>query len=197
MRRSKEFTAFVDARYASMLRAAILFTGNRHTAEDLLQEALLRTFDSWHRLEVIGAAESYTRTTMVRLLVRDRRRRWSGEVPTEHLPDVDPGEGTRQLDDRVAAVVTVRAALRELPVDQRVVLVLRYYEDLSVAEIARVLGCREGTVKSRASRGMQALRDSSVLSEDETTVSGWTADAERREAGVGLRGLFGRGGADR
>lgn len=197
MRRSKEFTAFVDARYASMLRAAILFTGNRHTAEDLLQEALLRTFDSWHRLEVIGAAESYTRTTMVRLLVRDRRRRWSGEVPTEHLPDVDPAEGTRQLDDRVAAVVTVRAALRELPVDQRVVLVLRYYEDLSVAEIARVLGCREGTVKSRASRGMQALRDSSVLSEDETTVSGWTADAERREAGAGLRGLFGRGGADR
>ncbi|GAA1140361.1 SigE family RNA polymerase sigma factor [Ornithinicoccus hortensis] len=197
MRRSKEFTAFVDARYASMLRAAILFTGNRHTAEDLLQEALLRTFDSWHRLEVIGAAESYTRTTMVRLLVRDRRRRWSGEVPTEHLPDSDPERETRSLDDRVASVVSVRAALRELPVDQRVVLVLRYYEDLSVAEIARVLGCREGTVKSRASRGMQALRDSSVLSEDETTVSGWTADAERREAGAGLRGLFGRGGADR
>lgn len=163
MRRSEEFTTFVDARYASMLRAAILFTGNRHTAEDLLQEALLRTFASWSRLEVLGAAESYTRTTMVRLLIRDRRRRWSGEIPTEHLPEQEIG----RHDDQVASVVSVRAALRELPADQRVVLVLRYYEDLSVAEIARVLGCREGTVKSRASRAMSTLRAMGILESDE------------------------------
>ncbi len=162
MRRTEEFTSFVDARYAAMLRSAILLTGNRHTAEDLLQEALLRTYGSWHRLEVLGAAESYTRTTMVRVLLHDRRRKWSGEAPTEHLPE----PAGHWHDDRVATVVSVRSALRLLSADQRVVLVLRYYEDLSEAEIARVLGCRVGTVKSRASRGIRRLRELGVLGED-------------------------------
>ncbi len=163
MRRSEEFTEFVDSRYGSMLRTALLLTGNRHTAEDLLQEALLRTYSTWARLEVLAAAESYTRTTMVRLLLRDRRRKWSGELPTQELPEPRHDGQRSGLADQVATVVTVRRALRELPTDQRVVLVLRYYEDLTEAEVARLLGCRPGTVKSRASRGMARLREQGLL----------------------------------
>lgn len=162
MRRAQEFTDFVGARYAALLRSAILLTGNRHTAEDLVQEALLRTYSAWHRVEVIGAAEAYTRTTMVRLLIKDRRRRWSGEIPTAELPDRPGG----WIDERTALVVTVRDALRQLPMDQRLVLVLRYLEDLSEAEVARVLGCRVGTVKSRTSRAIAKLRELQLLAPD-------------------------------
>lgn len=159
MRRSQEFTDFVGARYGHLLRSAILLTGNRHTAEDLVQEALLRTYSSWNRVEVVGAAEAYTRTTMVRLLIKDRRRRWSGEIPTAELPELPGG----WIDDRTALVVTVREALRQLPMDQRLVLVLRYLEDRSEAEVARILGCRVGTVKSRASRAIAKLRELHLL----------------------------------
>ena len=83
MDRSEQFRSFVDARYPAMVRTATLLAGSRASGEDLLQEALLRSYLSWSRVRDVGAAEAYVRTTMVRLLIKDRRRRWSGEVPTE------------------------------------------------------------------------------------------------------------------
>jgi RNA polymerase sigma-70 factor (sigma-E family) len=162
-----EFTRFVEQRYAPMARAATLLAGSPARGEDLLQEALLRAFTHWGGLRDTGAAEAWVRTTMVRLLLHDRRRRWSGEVPTAELPEpanagADP-----------ASAETVRAALRALPEDQRAAIVLRYYLDMSEAETAAALGCAPGTVKSRVSRAMATLRASHLLA-DEPALPGGT-----------------------
>ncbi|WP_079408523.1 SigE family RNA polymerase sigma factor [Streptomyces sp. 3211] len=161
--RDEAFTAFMAARYSSLLRTARLLTASGPQAEDLAQEALLRTYRAWHRIGRLEAAEAYTRTTMVRLLVKDRRRKWHGEVPAEQLPEVSfPGH-----EDQTATGIAVRQVLQTLPPAQRAVLVLRYYHQLSEEEIAGALGCSRGTVKSRAARALTALRDGGVL----TTVS--------------------------
>ncbi|MCF1594167.1 SigE family RNA polymerase sigma factor [Streptomyces muensis] len=153
--RDEAFTAFMAARYGSLLRTATLLTGGvRPRAEDLAQEALLRTYRAWHRIGRLEAAEAYTRTTMVRLLVKDRRRRWNSEVPAEDLPELpEPGH-----EEEVATAVAVRELLRTIPPAQRAVLVLRFYHQLTEREIADVLGCSPGTVKSRAARALAALR---------------------------------------
>jgi len=152
--REREFAEFVTLRYADLVRTAVLLTGDRGHAEDLVQRALLAVFRSWGRLDHVANAEAYTRTTMVRLASRWWRRRWRAEIPTDRLPD-------RPVGDHAAGVDTaevVRRALAALPWPQRAVLVMRYFEERSEAEIAEVLGCSAGTVKSRASRGLVALR---------------------------------------
>ncbi|MEN8649101.1 SigE family RNA polymerase sigma factor [Streptomyces sp. 21So2-11] len=153
-RRDEAFTAFMAARYSSLLRTATLLTGGRPRAEDLAQEALLRTYRAWHRIGRLEAAEAYTRTTMVRLLVKDRRRRWHTEIPAERLPEL-PGPGH---EEQVATAVAVRELLRTIPPAQRAVLVLRFYHQFTEREIADVLGCSPGTVKSRAARALATLR---------------------------------------
>ncbi|MER5967239.1 SigE family RNA polymerase sigma factor [Streptomyces sp. NPDC002057] len=157
--RDEAFTAFMAARYPSILRTARLLTGGGPQAEDLAQEALLRSYRAWHRIGRLEAAEAYTRTTMVRLLVKDRRRKWHAEIPAEQMPEV----ALAGHEDRTATGVAVRKVLRLLPPAQRAVLVLRYYHQLSEEEIAGVLGCSRGTVKSRAARALTALREEGVL----------------------------------
>ncbi|MFE5912786.1 SigE family RNA polymerase sigma factor [Streptomyces wedmorensis] len=157
--RDEAFTAFMSARYPSLLRTARLLAGGGPRAEDLVQETLLRTYRAWHRIGRLEAAEAYARTTMVRLLVKDRRRRWHTEMPAEQLPEVAlPGH-----EDQTATGVAVRNVLQTLPPAQRAVLVLRYYHQLSEGEIAGVLGCSPGTVKSRAARALAALRNGGLL----------------------------------
>jgi len=152
-----EFAQFVDARYAALVRSAYLLVGDRGHAEDVVQSALVKTLGAWARLAAVEAAEAYTRTTMVRLAARAARRRWRGEVATAELPD-EPSAG---VDPSTA--VDVRAALRRLPWPQRAVLVLRFLDDLSEQQTADVLGCSVGTVKSRTSRGLAALRASGLI----------------------------------
>ncbi|MFD0548159.1 sigma factor [Streptomyces rectiviolaceus] len=109
--RDAAFSAFMAARYGSLVRTARLLTGSTPRAEDLTQEALLRTYRAWHRIGREEAAEAYTRTTMVRLLIKDRRRRWTGEIPAPWLPDVpEPSH-----EDQVATRVAVREVLWTLP----------------------------------------------------------------------------------
>lgn len=155
------FRQFVAVRYAALVRTALLLTGDRGHGEDLVQSALMRTYAAWPRLADPGNAEAYTRTVMVRLATRWHRRRWLGEQPSEQVP-VAPA------DDHAAAVdlaQAVRTALLQLPTTQRAVLVLRYYEYRTEAEIADILGCSVGTVKSRASRGLDGLRRAGLLSD--------------------------------
>lgn len=163
--REQAFGDFVSARYASLVRSAYLFTGDRGHAEDLVQTSLMRTYDAWHKLTDPANAEAYTRTVMVRLAVRWRKRRWRAEAPTDPLPEpVSPDRAAEvELSD------AVHRALRSLPVAQRAVLVLRYYEDRSEAEIAQLLGCSVGTVKSRASRALVALRSAGLLTSEQST----------------------------
>jgi RNA polymerase sigma-70 factor (sigma-E family) len=154
-----EFEAFVSARYPSLVRAASLVALDRSVAEDLVQAALIRTYLHWPLLRTPAAAESYTQTTFVRLALRSRRRRWLGERPTSPLPERPAADQFAASDD----ADMVRRALAQLLPEQRAVLVLRYYLQWSEAEIASALDCSPGTVKSRASRALAALRDGGLL----------------------------------
>lgn len=150
----EQFAEFVRARYTALVRYGALLTADRGHGEDLAQEALIKTYRAWHRLYPDGDPEAYTRTVMVRAAWRAGRRLWRREVPTETLPDRSTPDGYAERD----TAVEVFAALRTLPARQRVVLVLRYWADLSEQEIAEMLRCSPGTVKSRASRAIAALR---------------------------------------
>jgi RNA polymerase sigma-70 factor (sigma-E family) len=148
------FADFVAARYTALVRHGALLTGDRGHGEDLAQEALIRSYRAWRRLYPNGDPEAYTRQVMVRAAWRAGRRMWRREVPTVVLPErygPDPYDST----DTAHLVLT---ALRALPAQQRVVLVLRYWAGLSEQEIAAQLGCSPGTVKSRASRALATLR---------------------------------------
>jgi RNA polymerase sigma-70 factor (sigma-E family) len=154
-----EFETFVATRYAGLVRAARLVAADRSQAEDLVQAALIRTFSHWSSLRSPAAAESYTHTTLVRLALRSDRRRWRGERPTDPLPDLPTSDEYAGRDD----ADEVRRALAALPPEQRAVLVLRYYVQLTEAEIGWALRCPIGTVKSRANRALQAMRDGGLL----------------------------------
>lgn len=152
--------------YPRLVRTAFLLTGDRGHAEDLTQSCLLRTYLAWGRLHDAGNAESYTRTVMFRLWSRWRRRRWRGEVPTATI-DTPASEATVSVETEDVLL----RCLIGLPAEQRAVLVLRYFEGFSEAETARLLGCRPGTVKSRAARAIAALRASGLLTDDTDTAS--------------------------
>lgn len=164
-RESAEFADFVRARYPNLLRTAYLLVGDRGLAEDLVQAGLIKTLGAWDRLVHPDVAEAYMRTTIVRLAGRWGRRRWHGEIPTSRVPDIE----TASAPDSGLAL-DVRRALAQLPWEQRAVLVLRYFDDLSEGDIAAALGCSVGTVKSRASRALDALRRDGLLVSEEREV---------------------------
>lgn len=143
------FDAFVRARHTALLRYGTVLTGDPHAAADLVQDALERTGLAWSRVEQQGDPEGYVRRVMANRNVSTWRR-----LRRERLVDEPP---ERSYEDRPADDV-MWEVLTRLPRRQRTVLVLRYYEDLSEAEIARVLGIAPGTVKSQASKGIAALR---------------------------------------
>ena len=150
-----EFREFVTARSAALQRTAFLLAGDWAHAEDLVQVALTKTFLAWRRIADRGAVEAYARRVLVTTATSWWRRRWHGERPTERLPE--PAAG----DDPAAAHADrelVWALVRRLPPRQRAVLVLRYFEDLSEAETARLLGVSTGTVKSQGARALATLR---------------------------------------
>jgi RNA polymerase sigma-70 factor (sigma-E family) len=158
--RDDEFADFVAARYRALVRTALGLTGDLGHAEDLTQSALIRTYLSWSRLRDPANAEAYARQTMVRLALRERQRRWRGEISSDQVPEpaaLIPGTDHEDL------ALDVRRALAILPIDQRAVLVLRYLDDQSESQIAEALGISPGTVKSRAARGLACLRKAGLL----------------------------------
>jgi RNA polymerase sigma-70 factor (sigma-E family) len=150
---SAGFDDFVVMRSPRLLRTAYLLTHDWALAEDLVQTALARAWEAWHRID--GDPEPYVRRIIVNSYASWWRRRWTGELPTEVLPEqvhtADPHRGVDERD-------RLWRAVRQLPRRQRAVLVLRYFEDMSEAEIADALGCSLGTVKSKASRALAKLR---------------------------------------
>jgi RNA polymerase sigma-70 factor (sigma-E family) len=146
------FTEFVAASWPSLYRTAYLLIGDRDLAEDLVQTALAKTYASWGKVRDVGAARGYARTTLVNTATSwFRKRGWRAERPTEA---VDRGS----YDDDPSLRPTLTAALAQLAPRQRAVVVLRFYDDLSVAETASALGCSEGTVKSQTSDALARLR---------------------------------------
>lgn len=153
----REFDRFVDARAGRLWKAAWFLTGDAHKAEDLVQVALTQSYRHYERLRDDESFEAYVRTTMYRAYLKWWRRRWNGEVPTSEVPE--QGADRAPADARV----DLARALAELPRMQRAVLVLRFYEDRPVAEVAALLGIAEGTVKTHSSRGCANLRRSTHL----------------------------------
>ena len=146
------FRAFVNMRWPSLVATAYLITADRGVAEDCVQEALARVHRRWDRIPE-GAPVAYSHRAVVNAALSWRRRRRVAEVPL--APGFDPA-GASGPDDAVDPVLL--AALRSLPPRMRAAVVLRYLEDLSEAETARVLGCSVGTVKSATHRGVARLR---------------------------------------
>ncbi len=152
--REEDFRDFVETRSSALLRTAYLLAGDWATAEDLLQIALTKTYLAWKRLGHIEAVEPYARRVLVNTATSWWRRRWHGERPTEVLPESAAADRVEESLERDA----LWRHVRELPNRQRAVLVLRFYEDQSEAETARLLGVSVGTVKSQASRALATLR---------------------------------------
>ena len=153
-RELESFADFVGARLGVLHRYAFVLTGNPHEAEDLVQEALTRTGVSRGRVRNREQPEAYVRTVMVRLMC-NRWRRPRREVFSHELPELareDPGLANVDSD------AALESLLAQLPPRQRAVLVLRYVDGLSEAEIAEALGCARGTVKSQAAKAIATLR---------------------------------------
>jgi RNA polymerase sigma-70 factor (sigma-E family) len=141
-------------RLPALYRYAYVLTGNQHDAEDLVQEALTRTGAAWGRVRRKDDPEGYVRTTMARIMANRWRR-----PRLEYLVARPPEEPVEDRElHRLSETDGLDSALAGLPPRMRAVLVLRYYEQLTEAETARVLGCSRGTVKSQASRALAKLR---------------------------------------
>lgn len=160
MTSERDFTAYVAARWAGLVRAAIYLGCSREEAEDLAQETLVRCYRAWDRVSRADRQDAYVYRMLLNGFTRSRRRRWRGEVPTA---DVPAGSVEHDVTDQV----DVGRVLARLSAEHREVLVLRYVADLSEAATAAVLGVPAGTVKSRVSRALAAV-DRSSLSREET-----------------------------
>ncbi|HEX2144993.1 MAG TPA: SigE family RNA polymerase sigma factor [Glycomyces sp.] len=149
----REFREYVEASRATLLRMAFLTCGDWHHAEDAVQNSLVKLFGAWNRTRR-ETVDAYTRRILANVLVDQTRRGWfRRERSYADLPD-RPGETSRG-DDRAEAA----AVLARLPLRQRATLVLRFWEDQSVEETARILRCSTGTVKSNTARGLKKLRE--------------------------------------
>ncbi|MFG1670395.1 SigE family RNA polymerase sigma factor [Streptomyces sp. Y7] len=150
------FREFVENRSSALLKTAVLLVGgDRHAAEDLLQNALMKAADRWHRID---EPEAYVR----RILYRQQISRWRLKWRRRELSVAEPPEAAAAAGaDGTAAAelrLLMRGALARLTARQRTVLVLRYFEDLPEADVARILGCTVGTVRSTTHRSLARLR---------------------------------------
>jgi RNA polymerase sigma-70 factor (sigma-E family) len=152
-RRDDEYTEFVGARLQALRRIAYLLCQDWHHADDLVQVTITRLYVHWHRVRFMDHPEAYARTILVRQFLGERRSGWARKVSLAgEMPDW-PGVGPDHDD-----AIDVNAALAGLPPRQRATLVLRFYCDQTVDQVAGVLGCSAGTVKSQTSKGLGSLR---------------------------------------
>ena len=154
-----DFEEFVTRRVPVLLRTAAAISGDLALAEDLVQEVLLKVHRRWDDIAGMQSRDAYVRRMLVNEFL-SWRRKWARIVPTAELASEDyrPDQTSRYEDRQV-----LQAQIRRLPVRQRIVLALRYYDDLADIDIAQTLGCRVGTVRSLASRALSALRVDPML----------------------------------
>lgn len=157
------FEQVVAFRYDALRRTAFLVCGDHGHAEDLVQGVLAKVHRSWRRVQQVDDLDAYLHMAVIHASRSWRRRRWHGERPTAVLPDASLDDGTAAVDLRQALVT----ALGTLPSAQREALALRYLAGLTEEQTAVRLGVAPGTVKSRVSRGLAALRASRVFDEAE------------------------------
>jgi RNA polymerase sigma-70 factor (sigma-E family) len=174
-RDEEEFLVFADAIRPSLRRTAFLICGDWEWAADFTQEALVRLYVAWPRLDRDRGLRTYARKAVVSVAIDHGRKRSSGEVPGWAEP---PEHATEDLTAGVLDRLVLMDALATLPPRQRACVVLRYYEDLSVEAVAEILGCRTGTVKSQTSRGLETLREAYRRSGGELVLSSHDSQKE-------------------
>lgn len=148
----QEYVGYVTGRLPALQRAAYLLCGDVHRAADIVQTTLTKLYLKWSRASRADNLDGYVHRILVRCFLDERRLAWSRVTLTASPPErpaPDPPEDRAELT----------AGLARLPKRQRAALVLRFYSDLPVSQVAEILGCREGTVKSLTSRGLATLRD--------------------------------------
>ena len=151
----EDFVAFVTARWARLYRFAWLLTGGHESAEDLLQLALEKSYLRWGRIRRMGAPEAYVRRVVANTAISQSRRPFlHHEVNLPELPE----HVRASFEDGSDSHSLLWPLVCALPPRQRAVVVLRFYEDLTEAQVAQVLGCSIGTVKSQGHDAMQSLR---------------------------------------
>jgi RNA polymerase sigma-70 factor (sigma-E family) len=150
------FREFVEGSWNRLLRTAYLLTGDHGAAEDLVQTALMRTYRHWGRIESYEAPEAYVRRVMVNVNISAWRRRKAVVHVMAEPPEPLSGAGDHQ--DAYAVRDELWRAVQAMSPRMRTVFVLRYFEDLTEAEVASVMGCAVGTVKSQIARGLAKLR---------------------------------------
>jgi RNA polymerase sigma-70 factor (sigma-E family) len=163
-----EFESWLTAREGALQRTAHLLTGDVHAAQDLVQTTLTKLYRGWDRFRDVGNLDAYAR----QMLVNEYRTAWRRPVSrAEHLVEVVPDLPAPEPPSYDGSRETVWRFVCSLPPKQRAVLVLRFYEQLSEAEIAQLMGISVGTVKSQSSRAIAALRarlaDHPELSDEE------------------------------
>ncbi|MCI3277191.1 SigE family RNA polymerase sigma factor [Streptomyces cylindrosporus] len=148
------FREFVAHRSSALLKTAVLLSGgDRHAAEDLLQNALIKAAGRWHRID---EPEAYVRQILYRQQISRWRLKWRRrELSVAEPPDTGTGPDASSATE---LRLLMRGALARLTARQRTVLVLRYFEDLPEADVARILGCSVGTVRSTTHRALARLR---------------------------------------
>jgi RNA polymerase sigma-70 factor (sigma-E family) len=148
-----EYVDYVTGHLPQLRRVAHALAGDAHRADDLVQETITKLFVHWRKASQASNLDGYVRTMLVRTFLDERRLRWARVRLTASVPEPAPAP-----DHDSAEGVTVRAALAQLPHRQRAVLVLRFLADLSVDEVAEVMRCSPGTVKSQTFHGLAAMR---------------------------------------
>ena len=155
-----EFHEFVLGRWSSLVRTAYLLTGDTGHAEDLVQSALVRVYSSWGRVRGARDMDAY----VMRIVLNTNKDRFRKKRVAEHLttqfPEYGAADDSAGLEQRSALF----RALMTLPVRQRSVVVLRFWEDFAEKQVASILGCSVGTVKSQAAKGLAKLRTDAGLS---------------------------------
>ena len=149
--RREEFEAFVAARSGALLRTAYLLAGDKHAAEDLLQTSLAKTYLAWPRIKDMQSVEAFVRRTLVTTNISTWRKHRDREVLMPLVPVLAHNPRTDAVDQRLSLWPHICA----LPPRQRTVMVLRYYEDLTEAETARLMGCSIGAVKRYCARALR------------------------------------------
>jgi RNA polymerase sigma-70 factor (sigma-E family) len=152
VRFADEFAEFAEGAAPRLRRTAFLLCGDWHTAEDLVQSALAKVFVAWRRIQRRDAAHAYATRTLMNCYLADRRLKRPVEILTDRLPESAFSESAPETR------MVVLAALATLPPKARAVVVLRYWADLSIEDVASLLGCSPGNVRSQSTRALAKLR---------------------------------------
>jgi RNA polymerase sigma-70 factor (sigma-E family) len=174
-----EFVAYYAARADRLRNTAYLLCGDWHFAEDLMQVAVTKLYQAWHRIERHHSLDQYARRVLLRAFLDERRRPWRREYSTmPNNPALDRvAPDSPSTDERMV----LRSALQRIPKRRRAVLVLRFFADQSVEQVADILGCSTGTVKSQTAHGLANLRDVLGAALDDLKQTSQGGTRERRQ----------------